>query len=368
MKLLKLIAINLLITVLLLEGGARLYFAFGDDVPPHADLSVTREWRWVKARMADGKVHFDSRFIYDQYTGWRNAPNIDARPENLGHIRTNAQGMRNHQEFTLEKPAGKRRLMIVGDSYSFGHGVSNEDTYAYRLAELLPGWEVMNYAVSATGTDQNYLMYEHHGKAYKPDVVVLGFYVLDYNRNTYSFRDYAKPMFVPKADGSLELTKVPVPSPEALIEQYRSGEKRIGGWNYSYALAAFQRALGDRFKRDREPGALGRRLLTGIMEQFVASVRANGGVPVWVNFPIRDILDGEESKYRAISEFAAAEAKRLGMPVVDMEPVFRKQLEANPAIKTFWRPEEVGGHMNPDGNRLTAQAIRDQLQAEGLLK
>lgn len=369
MKTFKIILLNVLVTLLLLEGGTRLYYALGDDVPPHADLSVTREWRWVKARLADGKVNFDQRFAYDANVGWRNAPNIDVTPDRMGAIRTNSAGMRNHQEFTLDKPAGKRRLMIVGDSYSFGHGVSNDETYAYQLAALLPDWEVMNYAVSATGTDQNYLMYEHYGKPYKPDVVVLGFYALDYNRNTYSFRDYAKPMFVPMGDdGSLMLTHVPVPTPEALLEDYRSGRQQIGGWHYSYALAVFKRALADRIKRDRDPGSLGRRTLTGIMERFVASVRAEGGTPVWVNFPIRDVLDEEESKYAVITDFAVAEAKRLGMPVIDMGPVFVEQLAKHPEVKTFWRPEEVGGHMNAEGNRLTAFALRDLLQREGMLK
>jgi len=368
MKILKIVLFNLLATIILIEGSFRLYYAVTDKVPAAGDLSVQREWRWVKARLADGKVSFDPRFVYDRHAGWANAPNIDTTPKNQGRVVTNRFGMRNHQEFPLERIPGKQRMLIVGDSYSFGYGVSNEETFAYRLAGMLPDWEVMNFAVSATGTDQNYLMYEHHGKPFKPEVVLLGFYVLDYNRNTYSFRDYAKPMFLPQADGKLQLTNVPVTAPEALIEQYRSGKKQIGGWHYSYAWAALKQAVSDRIKRDRDEGALGRRTLTGIMELFVASVRANGATPVWINFPIRDILDEEESKYRAISDFADAEAKRLGMPVLNLEPVFRDYLAKHPEIKTLWRPEDIGGHMNADGNRVAASAIHDLLQSEGLLK
>jgi hypothetical protein len=96
------------------------------------------------------------------------------------------------------------------------------------------------------------------------------------NRNTFSFRDYAKPMYVPQADGMLKLTHSPVPSPEQLLSDYKSGKKQIGGWHYSYAVAAFQKVLTTHTKRDRSEGSLPRRTLTGIMEKFNQRVRAAG--------------------------------------------------------------------------------------------
>ena len=321
----------------------------------------------MKARLQDGKVNFDSRFEYDATVGWKNAANIDTVPKDQGRVRTNSQGMRNDEDFPVEPVPGKPRLMIVGDSYSFGFGVSNEETYAYELARLMPDWDVMNLAVSATGTDQHYLTYERQGEKFKPNIVLLGFYVLDYNRNPYSFRDYAKPMYVPQADGSLQLTHVPVPKPEDLIEQYRSGQKTIGGWHYSYLFALVNKMLTDRVKRDRAPGSLGRRTLTGIMENFSKRVKDNGATPVWVVFPIVDILENEVSKYQEISDFSKAEAKRLGMQVLDLEPVYRDYVEKHPNAPSLWRPVQIGGHLSADGNKVSAQAIHAFLQQQGLL-
>ena len=357
MKIIKIIIINLIVVFVLLEGGMRLYYSFADQPPPHSDHSVVREWRWVKNMLQTGKVHFDPRFVHDPYAGWRNAPNIDRVVEHHGSIRTNSHGMRNDRDFALEPTPGRQRLMIVGDSYSFGHGVSNEQTYAYQLASMLPDWDVMNLAVSATGTDQNYIMYEHYGEKFSPNVVLLGFYLLDFNRNTFSFRDYAKPMYVPQADGMLKLTHSPVPSPEQLLSDYKSGKKQIGGWHYSYAVAAFQKVLTTHTKRDRSEGSLPRRTLTGIMEKFNQRVRANGATPVWLIFPIRDIISEEESKYEVIAEFAEAEARRLGMPVLNMDPVFRRYLQEHPDVSTLWRPREIGGHLSELGNRVTAESI-----------
>jgi hypothetical protein len=369
-QLLKVVLINVVVfltLLLVIEAGVRIYYAAANKVPPHGDLSVAREWKWVQSRLQDGKVNFDTRFEYDIDMGWKNAANINTTPQYQGSIRTNAIGMRNDENFSTAPTPGKPRLMIVGDSYSFGFGVSNEDTYAYQLAKVMPDWDVMNLAVSATGTDQHYLMYERVGEQFKPNIVLLGFYVLDYNRNTYSFRDYAKPMYVPNADGSLTLTNVPVLAPEQLIAQYRSGEKTIGGWHYSYLLASIKQVLTDRLKRDRGPNSLARRTLTGIMEKFSTRVRANGATPVWVVFPIDDILENEVSKYKEISDFSVSEAKRLGMPVLDLEPYYREYLKNNPDSPPLWRPANIGGHLSAEGNKVSAQAIHAFLAQQSLL-
>ena len=368
MKLLRIVLINLLVVFVLLEGGMRIYYEVTQKAPPHSDHSVVREWRWVMTRLADGKVNFDGRFVHDELAGWKNAPNIDRVVEHHGSIRTNAQGMRNDRDFSLEADDGRPRLMIVGDSYSFGHGISNEQTYAYQLASMMPDWDIMNLAVSATGTDQNYIMYEQYGEKFSPSIVILGFYLLNFNRNTFSFRDSAKPMYVPQADGSLLLTHSPVISPEELINEYKSGNRKIGGWHYSYAFAAFQKVFTTYTKRNRSEGSLPRRTLTGIMEKFAERVRANGATPVWVIFPIRDILEKDESKYEVIGEFAEAEARRLGMGVINLDPVFRNYLQANPKVETLWRPREIGGHLSELGNKVTAQAIYDFLLQQELIE
>jgi hypothetical protein len=367
-KILKILLVNLVVIFVLLEGGMRLYYGISDEAPPHTDHSVVREWRWVKKRLEDGKIRFDKRFVHDRYAGWKNAPNINTEDMFGSSIRTNSDSMRNDREFPLEPEPGRQRLLIVGDSYSFGHGVANEDTFAFMLGrELMPDWDVMNLAVSATGTDQQLIMYEKYGEMFKPDVVILGFYVLDFNRNTFSFRDYAKPMFIPQQDGSLVLTHSPVISPRELINEYQTGKRQIGGWHYSYAYAAFRKVFTTHTKRDRSEGSLPRRTLTGIMERFSKRVTGNGATPVFVIFPIRDIIEKEVSKYEVIEEFAAHEAQRLGMPVLRLEPIFRTHIEKQPEV-SLWRPKEIGGHLSAAGNRLAAHSIHNFLETNGLIK
>ncbi len=344
----------------------RLYYGLSDEIPPHTDHSVYREWRWVKQRLVDGKLNFDPRFVHDEYAGWKNAPNVNTLDPYGNRIRTNSQGMRNDENFAEDK-AGSKRLLIIGDSYSFGHGVSNEETYAHVLNNrYMPDWQVMNLAVSATGTDQQYLMYAHYGERFSPDIVLLGFYLRDFNRNTFSFRDYAKPLYIPNEDGSLSLTHSPVLSPQALIAQYRNGQRQIGGWHYSYAWAAFGKHISTAVKRNRSPGSLPRRTLSGIMQLLVQRARSNGTTPVWVNFPVRQITDNSDNKYDEVAEFAMSEASRLGMPALDLQPVLLDYLQQHPHAK-LWRPRDIGGHLSALGNKVAAQAIYTFLDSNQLL-
>ena len=351
----------LIVVFLLLEGSLRVYYAVTDKVPPYFDYSLRKEWEWVKQRAIDGNASFNKAFEYDPWIGWNNRANIDTEA-----IKTNAQHMRNQKEFSKKPEPGRRRLLIVGDSFSFGYGVANAETFAYQLAGRMPDWDVMNMAVSATGTDQHVISYERYGKSFRPDIVVLGFYLLDYNRNTIRFRFYAKPMFRPDGD-TLKLTNSPVPVPERLYDDYRSGRKTIGGWDYSYALAAFMQPIISHRVRDRSEGALGRRILAGLMRRFEEQVSAEGATPVWLILPDRDIVEQGASKYEAIEAFSEKTAKELGMPVLNMDQPFRQFVRQHPD-QPIWRPKEIGGHLSATGHRLVAEQLYRFLVDKGLLR
>lgn len=49
--------------------------------------------------------------------------------------------------------AGKRRLVVVGDSFTFGLGVSDSETWVNLLAKDMPGWTVVNAGMPAYNID-----------------------------------------------------------------------------------------------------------------------------------------------------------------------------------------------------------------------
>ncbi len=109
------------------------------------------------------------------------------RPNSLGHFqggipaRSNSQGHRD-DEVSIEKPEGVFRILILGDSFTVGANVRQEEAYPQLLEEILkqecsPHIEVVNTAVGGWKPFQYAQYYEHYGRHYEPDLVLVGFFV-----------------------------------------------------------------------------------------------------------------------------------------------------------------------------------------------
>ncbi len=128
------------------------------------------------------------RYLFDRTLGWRNIPGWKATT--FGKTLTiNSRGFRG-RECTLQKPAGTRRILVLGDSYAWGYGVDDGEIFTEVLQRQFnrvqpdnhdgsSTWEVLNTGVSGWGTDQQYLFLKTEGFAYTPDVVVLAFFLFN---------------------------------------------------------------------------------------------------------------------------------------------------------------------------------------------
>lgn len=76
------------------------------------------------------------------------------------------------------------KIILVGGSFMFGEGLSDEQTLAWKLQHTLPETDVLNYGVKAYGTYQSLLMLEKvlPGQR-RTDAVVYGFMVHHIDRN-----------------------------------------------------------------------------------------------------------------------------------------------------------------------------------------
>jgi len=95
----------------------------------------------------------------------------------------NARGYRD-VERPLEKPAGTRRLVVMGDSFAWGAGIEYEDTWAQRLERGLTRrhgqrWEAVNPALPGLSATDYAAQLPAEALAYSPNVVVLGWVLND---------------------------------------------------------------------------------------------------------------------------------------------------------------------------------------------
>lgn len=117
---------------------------------------------------------------YDSLLGWSLAPNSMLISDDRGrglHYRMdiNSMGLR-EDEVAIPKPKGRKRVLILGDSFVFGSGVDAKERFSDLLKQELPGdVDVVNAGVPGWGNDQELLFYERDLRTLEPDIVVLEF-------------------------------------------------------------------------------------------------------------------------------------------------------------------------------------------------
>jgi lysophospholipase L1-like esterase len=101
-------------------------------------------------------------------------------------VSINSHGLRD-REYPEEKAADVYRIVMLGDSTTFGWGAAQEHTVAKILERTLnqagaPGYrrfEVLNAGVGNYGTVQEYTHYLTYDRTFHPDLVVLEYFIND---------------------------------------------------------------------------------------------------------------------------------------------------------------------------------------------
>jgi len=117
------------------------------------------------------------------------------------HIVTNKDGFRD-RNFTVEKPEDVTRILVIGDSITFGYGIKeNRDIYYKILEEMLNKpvgselphrrFEVIGIAAPGYNTYTELSILKKKGLKYSPDIVIFAYCLNDMRDAVYSC-SYAK--------------------------------------------------------------------------------------------------------------------------------------------------------------------------------
>ena len=122
-------------------------------------------------------VPWEPNMIVDTVTGWRPRTGRQESFGIPGGTNVNARGLRG-PELPLAKPAGERRVLLLGDSTVFGVLVSDADIFASRLERSLQAIDgqihVLNGGAPGWSSWQARRAFDARLAAYSPDVVVIG--------------------------------------------------------------------------------------------------------------------------------------------------------------------------------------------------
>jgi hypothetical protein len=102
---------------------------------------------------------------------------------------------------------GTLRILGLGDSFSYSNSVNLDETFFKQLERRLSGTtrvEVINGAVPAYTTLQEYRYLERDGAALQPDVVLLGFYVGNDFQDSWELLDSLGRPTIDVEDGQLQ--------------------------------------------------------------------------------------------------------------------------------------------------------------------
>lgn len=126
----------------------------------------------------------------DERLGYKLVPNYEMDHQTSdfeSHIKISSEGLRDY-EHQKNKDSSTIRILILGDSFTFGVGVSLEESYPKVLEAMLnkntaagdsKKYEVINAGIEGFGTEQEYLYLEELANIYSPDLVIVGLYSND---------------------------------------------------------------------------------------------------------------------------------------------------------------------------------------------
>jgi len=200
--------------------------------------------------------------------GWTCKPN-GTPPEGTLKL-TNSQGLRAVEDYVFAPD--KFRIMVVGDSFTFGLFDNHESVWPLQLQQQDDRLSVVNLAVSGYGIDQMYITLHEEMANYKPHLVIFALITEDMDRSMLGFREYQKPRFILENTGELRLTNVPIGSLADTLKHLR--QRYESPWGY-YRLArenqqVLQAIEEGRYEAERDA------LNQSIIEHAIACTREYG--------------------------------------------------------------------------------------------
>lgn len=310
--------------------------------PPIARHSKLKQWREP-----------------DEKRVWKLVAGLEGKG-NLGvGLRFNSQGLRDHErDFAPKK--NEKRIVALGDSFTFGYAVEIEDSFVRQLEKLQDNLDVINGGVIGYNLYQSMVFYEEVLWQYQAEDVVFFFYSDDVVEPLDELA--AKARYENDLKTQAEIGKE-TGSILYLVNLFKNVRTLLRSRLRSRFQASWLRTVGERkktfyqsnfaamrgeFSKEKFKSNLNR------LNQVCASHGAKLSVVV-----IPDAVQLNDVKLQQNTRELETMSKGLNIPFLDLTPVFEK--EENP-LDLYLFPMDA--HTSPRGHSLIAKEVHKFLQTQ----
>ncbi len=308
-------------------------------------------------------------------SGWELIPGARGVGNTGAVYEINSKGCRDH-EYPARQSSEGTRIVVLGDSFTFGMGVNLDDTYPKQLERMLGTRghqaEIINCGVIG------HKMWHHRGTldsrawGYEPDLIILGIYQNDLEE---SFRSAAAQQ--PGYRGRNPFEKQGRSSwlhRSSLYNSVRNMEDLLKyrfrasfGANHVKGLAERKRLVGP-----DNPNHNYYRIMAGKMDskfysdftkslaEFARTVQARGVKLLLILIP--DAVQLNETHMQVVNKVVTAASIEAGVPFLDLTTILQRSANTE---SLYLFPDDA--HNSALGLGLIAQGVADKLLASGLL-
>ena len=109
----------------------------------------------------------------------------------VGKVVTNSQGLRRQTDLRFPKPTEKTRILVLGDSFTYGAYMSNPNCFPQLMEKKCTNIEVVNAGKNGYTICDEYSYFVERGRFTEPDIVLLQVFYND----LYGFFPFLQKLF-----------------------------------------------------------------------------------------------------------------------------------------------------------------------------
>jgi lysophospholipase L1-like esterase len=326
--------------------------------------------RWVRPQLFE--VSPQGLFVADPDVGYVLAPGFDGwlrRAEFRMRVRVGASGLRGHDP--RPHRSNTVRIVCLGDSFTWGFGVGDDQAYPAQLEKLLAhrhpelDVQVLNAGVFGYGTSEELEFLKTRGALLDPDLVIVQFLPEnDFTENRTPARArldvregrlVTRPGFAPEASTFIfwrALDWIKNHSHLAYLFSNRLGYLAMR----SGLVGGLERFAGDDFSAEDA------RRATDLLVQIAQEAERLGARSLFLFTSGQMPVISDTDRPLQAPAVVEAAAKRAKVPWIDVTSIFRRRADR---LDLYYVAD---GHWAPRGHRAAAEILANRIIELGLLR